>query len=72
MKTSMRNIALAAVLLAGLSFTSCKSKDADANDTDVDTVTTVDTETTTTESLDETGAKDTISETTDTITTVKP
>jgi hypothetical protein len=75
METSfLKNTAFAAVLLAGLAFTSCKSKDGDATDTEVDTTTatTTDTEMESTDSLDETGARDTISETTDTITTVKP
>lgn len=77
MKTSLlKNTALATVLLAGLALTSCKSKDADATDTDMDTTTTMDgnmeTNMEPVDTLDETGARDTISITTDTITTVKP
>ena len=78
MKTSfLKNTAMAATLFAGLALTSCKDKDADADATDMDTTTTTtntttDSEMETTDSLDETGARDTISITTDTIRTVKP
>ena len=70
-KTVVRNTLLASALVMGLSMVSCKDKDADgAVDTDMET-----TETdmdTTGEALDEEGARDTISITTDTVTTVEP
>ena len=69
-KTVVRNTLLASALVMGLSMVSCKDKDAEgAVDTDMETT---ETDMDTTGELDEEGARDTISITTDTITTVEP
>ena len=63
---------MALALVMGLSLTSCKDKDAEGTmDTDMETTET-DVDNTATDELDEEGARDTISITTDTITTVEP
>ena len=71
-KTVLRNTLMALALVMGLSLTSCKDKDAEGTmDTDMETTET-DVDNTATDELDEEGARDTISITTDTITTVEP
>lgn len=71
-KTVLRNTLMASAFVMGLSLTSCKDKDAEGTmDTDMETTET-DVDNTATDELDEEGARDTISITTDTITTVEP
>lgn len=67
--TFLRNAFMVAVLVAGLSLTSCKKETTETTETTItDGDTVIDTEV----KVDETGAKDTISVTTDTITVKKP
>lgn len=67
--TFLRNAFMVAALVAGLSLTSCKKETTETTETTItDGDTVIDTEV----KVDETGAKDTISVTTDTITVKKP
>lgn len=73
MKITLRSLLLAAVLVGGLTMTSCK-KETEAT-TETETETTVegrDTITTTETEVDENGAKDTMSVTRDTVVVKKP
>jgi major membrane immunogen (membrane-anchored lipoprotein) len=74
--TFLRNTLMVSALVAGLSLTSCKSKtendDAMGSDDEMHATDTTATDTTSEGTLDETGAKDTISVTTDTVKVVKP
>jgi hypothetical protein len=70
--TFLRNAFMVAALVGGLSLTSCKKETTETTETetmvmDGDTMTATETEV-----VDETGAKDTISVTKDTITVKKP
>lgn len=69
--TFLRNAFMVAALVGGLSLTSCKKEttttETETTMTDGDTVTATETEV-----VDETGAKDTMSVTTDTVTVKKP
>lgn len=70
-KPNLKSIALATVLVAGLSFASCKKETQTETETTVET-TEVDADTTSMEGLDEEGARDTIVETIDTVRVTKP
>lgn len=69
----IKGMLLAAVCMGAMSLTSCKKETTETTTTtDSTTVVTESADTNATEPVDETGAKDTISITTDTVTVKKP
>lgn len=70
--TFLRNAFMVAALVGGLSLTSCKKETTETTETETTVVDGDTTSVSETEVIDETGAKDTISVTTDTVTVKKP
>jgi hypothetical protein len=71
-KAFLRNTLMVSLLVTGLSFTSCKDKKEVTTESETVIEGDGDTITSTETTVDETGARDTISVTTDTITVKKP
>lgn len=70
--TFLKSMLFAVVLTGALSLTSCKKETTEETTTDTETTVDGDTVTTTEVKVDESGAKDTMSVTTDTVTVKKP